>query len=285
MVAHFRGRAEKLASVTDASMSARVQTAMRRSLEQLEAMERSLGMEPGSGLALTEAQMQRVRRLNTAVNELELPLPERPNRKSRESVQTPVAPQLSGWVLAASFGGQVARLESRFPSRVLRNQGGLLELLIRSVAVFNETLVALESRFRAVFPELAIEQIAQDEELWQEASRRSMPRKSGAELDEGMVEAAPFRVALGLLAEPLRVYRQLTRQQPELVRQEIDGDKLDETLRVFGGLRNTVFHVPDGQAEFFEADRAMAHAPISHGDYLNMVAGLVQFFQGTELCA
>ena len=285
MIAHFRARTEKLASSADASTSTRVQTAMRRSVEQLEAMERSLGMEPGSGLALTEAQMQRVRRLDKAVNELDLPLPKRPYRKSRESVQTPVAPQLSGWVLAASFGGQVARLESRFPSRVLRNRGGLLELLVRSVAVFNETLVALESHFRAVFPDLAIEEIAQDEDLWQEASRRSMPGESGAELEEVMVEAAPFRVALGLLVEPLRVYRQLTRQQPELVRQEIDGDKLNEALRVFGGVRNTVFHVPDGQADFFEADRAMAHAPISHGDYLNMVAGLVQFFQGTELRA
>ena len=96
MIAHFRARTEKLASSADASTSTRVQTAMRRSVEQLEAMERSLGMEPGSGLALTEAQMQRVRRLDKAVNELDLPLPKRPYRKSRESVQTPVVPNCLG---------------------------------------------------------------------------------------------------------------------------------------------------------------------------------------------
>ena len=100
-----------------------------------------------------------------------------------------------------------------------------------------------------------------------------------------MLESAPYRVALALLAEPLRVYRQLTRQQPELMRPEIDNDNLDETLKVFGGLRNTIFHVSHGQADFFEADRVMAHASTSHGDYLNIVAGLMQFFQGFDLPA
>ena len=97
-----------------------------------------------------------------------------------------------------------------------------------------------------------------------------------------MLESAPYRVALALLAAPLRIYRQLTRQQPELMRQEIDNDNLDETLKVFAGLRNTIFHVPYGQTDFFKADQVMAHTSTSHGDYLNIVAGLVQCFQGFD---
>ena len=86
-------------------------------------------------------------------------------------------------------------------------------------------------------------------------------------------------------AEPLRIYSQLARQNSELVRQEIDVKNLDETLKMFKGLRNTIFHVPDSQGDFFEADKFMAFAPISHGSYMDIVAGLVQFFQGFELPA
>ena len=75
---------------------------------------------------------------------------------------------------------------------------------------------------------MTIDTLARDEELWQEASRRSIPTNPG-DLEQAMLESTPFRVALALLAEPLRVYRQLTRQQPELMRQAINNDSLDES--------------------------------------------------------
>ena len=132
---------------------------------------------------------------------------------------------------------------------------------------------------------MTIEALARDEELWQEASRLSIPTEPDGDLEQAILESTPYRVALALLAEPLRVYRQLTRQRPELMRQAIDNDNLDETLKVFAGLRNTIFHVPYGQEDFFEADTVMAHASTSHGDYLTIVAELVQFFQGFDVPA
>ena len=155
LVAYFRGRAEKYASLAEASVSAEVQPAMRRPLASLEAMERLLHLDAGSDLAFTDAQLRRVNRLEEAEDELVLRLPTRAYQKSTDSVQTPVVPQLSVWVLAASLGGQVAQLEERFPSWVLRHRSGLLELLVRSLTVYNETQVALVSRFRAVFPNVA----------------------------------------------------------------------------------------------------------------------------------
>ena len=152
MVVFFRGRAEKLDSFTDASMSAEVQTNRRSFLDQVEAMERLLAVSAGSELTLTSAQSRRVNRLEEAEDDLRLRLPKRPYHKSKDSVQTPVVPQLSVWVLLASFGGQVTQFEERFPSWVLRHRSGFLELLVRSLTISNETLVAIVSRFRAVFP-------------------------------------------------------------------------------------------------------------------------------------
>lgn len=128
MIAFFRGCVDKLDSFTDASMSAEVQMARRASLNQVEAMEKLLGVGPKSEHTLTGAQSRRVNGLKQAGDDLRLRLPKRPYHKNKDSVQTPVSPQLSVWVLLASFGGQVAQLEERFPSWVLRHRSGFLEL-------------------------------------------------------------------------------------------------------------------------------------------------------------
>ena len=283
LVAYCRGRAKTLASAAKATASIETQTRTRRSLDELNAIERSVGLDAGCELALTGAQSSRVHLLQQAEEALRLPLPKRPYQKSKESVQTPVAPELAAWMLLSSFGGRVAELEERLPGGVFRHRSGLLELLVRSIVIYNEIHVALVSRFGKVFPDVPFETFARNEDLWQEASRRSIPTEWGADLEQAMVEAAPFRIALGLLTEPLRIYDQVIQQHPELMRREIDNDTLDETLNVFRALRNSIFHVPDGQADVFEADRLVADASTSHGDYLDVAGGLVQFFQGRNV--
>ena len=282
MVAYFHAVAQELTSLTEASTSVGAHTSMRCWLDLLEGIEQLLQLDPGSDLALTGAQLNRVNFLKETQDALSPHLPKRPFQKSNDSVQTPVVPQLSAWVLLSSFGGRVAELEERLPSRVLRHRSGLLELLIRSITIYNETHVAIESRFREVFPNVPFENLARNEELWQEASRQSIPTESNADLERAMLEVAPFSIALALLTEPLRIYHQSTQQRPEFLRREIDNDALDKTLRVFSGLRNTVFHVPHGQTNVFSANEVMAHASTSHGDYLDIVAGLVQFFQAFD---
>ena len=190
-----------------------------------------MGLASGSELGLSDRQLRRVNRLEKTEDDLGLPLPKRPYRKSKDSIQTRAVPQLSTWVMLASFGGQIAQLEERFPNWVMQNRSGLLELLIRSLTIYNETHVALVSRFSAIFPSLSIEELVRDNALWEEASRRSIPNGAGVELEQAMLETAPFRVALTLLAEPLRAYGQLTRQQPEHARLEIDSDNLDENAQ------------------------------------------------------
>ena len=60
------------------------------------------------------------------------------------------------------------------------------------------------------------------------------------------------------------------------------GARLDQAEEALRGLRNTIFHVPHGQADMFDADTRLAHAPISHGHYLDLVAGLTYFYQGID---
>ena len=282
LVAYCRGHAKKLESLVKKSASVEERTWARVSLDQFDAILKSPGPDAGSEVEITSAQSVRVDRLHQVDEAIGLALPKQPYRKSRDSVQTPIAPQMYAVLLLSGFGGRVAELEKRLPERVFQHRSGLLELLVRSIAIFNEMYAALISRFETVLPDVPVETLAHDEKLWMEASRRSTPTKWGADLEQALVEAAPLSIALALLTEPLRIYHQVIRDHPELMRPEINNDTLDETLNVFGLLRNSIFHVPDWQMDVFEANELMAHARTWHGDYMNIAGGLVQFFQGRD---
>ena len=282
LVAYNRGHAEKLESLVKTSASVEERSWARGSLDEFDAIVKSAGLDAGREVEITSAQSGRVDRLHQVDEAIGLALPKRPYRKSKDSVQTPVAPQMYAVMLLSGFGGRVAELEKRLPERVVQHRSGLLELLMRSIAIFNEMYAALISRFETVFPDVPVESLTADEKLWMEASRRSTPTKQGADLEQALVEVAPLSIALGLLTEPLRIYHQVIRGHPELMRAEIKNDTLDETLKVFGLLRNSIFHVPDWQTDVFGANELMAHAQTWHGDYMNVAGGLVQFFQGRD---
>ena len=46
------------------------------------------------------------------------------------------------------------------------------------------------------------------------------------------------------------------------------------------GTRSSTF--PEAKSDMFDANTELAHAPISHGDFLKLVAGLTYFWQGTD---
>ena len=232
-------------------------------------------------LAVDDVPLGRVERLEETFKLLTSAVPERPYRKNVDSVQTPVVQILAHWVLRASYGGQVESLREHLRPDVMRHRSGFLELLVRSITIYNETHAALISRYDSTYPDVPIETIP-DEESWMEAMRQSTPTDTDAELRKAMLEVAPSSIALALLAEPLRIYRELIQKNPELSRGEIDRDTLDEAERVFRELRRTIFHVPHGELDLFEANEQLAHAAVSHGDYLHIVAGLTYFFQGID---
>ncbi len=262
--------------------NAEVLADMDRQSGGLAAFEQIIRSYLSADFSLDTVGMGRIARLEETRNALSLPLPKRPYYKSADSVQTPVDANLAGWVLMSSFGGQAAILEQRLPANVMQHRGGILELLVRSVTIFNETRAAAFARYNTAHPDVPIETVMVDEESFMEAMRRSTPTDTDAELEQAMVEATQCGIALALLAEPLRIYRDLIRDTPELGREEIDSDTLDEAERVLRGFRSTIFHVPQGQADMFVANAELADAPINQGKYLDLVAGLTRFFQGTD---
>ena len=59
----------------------------------------------------------------------------------------------------------------------MEHRSGILELLVRSITIFNETHVAIAARYKLVFPDLSFEQIMADEQLFEEAMRQKHPRR------------------------------------------------------------------------------------------------------------
>ena len=282
MAVYFHRFKEQTRSRAERAGNADVLADMDRRSGELEAHEQVIRSQLSADFALDAVGLGRVERLEKTRNVLLWPLPKRPYQKRTDSVQTPVDPNLAARVWLAIVGGQVALLEQRLPGIVMQHRSGILELLVRSITIFNETFAALLSRVRSAYPEVPVEALASDEELWMETLRRSTPTDTSEDLHRAMLEVTPYRTALALLAEPLRIYQESIKGKPELNRDEIDNSTLAETVRVFGELRNTIFHVPRGQADLFEADTQLALAPISHGQYLDVVAGLTHFLQGTD---
>ena len=158
-----------------------------------------------------------------------------------------------------------------------------LEQLIRSLVIYNETLVAIACKYRAVFPDLPLDAIMQDEALWEEAVRRSTPADDGEVMEQAMLLGGPQSIALALLARPLGVYCEVVKHRPDLQRSEVDHSAIDETLWLFRTLRNSVFHVPRSQTDMHEAMTLLDQHTVSHGDYLNIADGLICFYQGFEI--
>ena len=282
MAVYFQRFMQEVRSLAESTGNTDLLADMDRKSGEMEAHRQVILSHMDKDSSLDDVPLGRIERLEATRSAINLPLPKRPYAKSADSVQTPVVLDLVIWVMAASRGGQVATLEQRLTPSLMEHRGGILELLVRSITIFNETHVAIAARYKLAFPDLSFEQVIADEELFEEAMRQSIPTDAGAEWERAMLETAPFSIALALLAEPLRIYRDVIRNTPELSRNEIDSDTLDQAEEALRKLRNTIFHVPRGQTDTFDADTELAHAPISHGDFLNLVAAMTYFWQGTD---
>ena len=124
---------------------------------------------PARGLLVDDVALGRITCLEEARESLALPLPKQPYHKSADSVQTPVAPNLAVWVVMASFGGQVTALAQRLPANVMQHRSGILELLVRSLTLCNESCSALVSRYNSTNPAVPFEALVADEDAYMAA--------------------------------------------------------------------------------------------------------------------
>ena len=123
---------------------------------------------PGHDLAPNARQIQRVERWERIRATLLLPLPKRPYDKSTESVQTPVDDKLAPFMRLATRAAAStwpADAGQLLPENVMRNRVKIIELLIRSISMCNESYVAIIADYKSEFPNTSIEALFECEEF------------------------------------------------------------------------------------------------------------------------
>ena len=206
---YYRRLKERARALMDASTSVETVEAIRQWLDQLAESEGVLGLTEEPDLAPSVRQLQRVERWERIRGTLLLPLPKPPYHKSTESIQTPVDDKLAPFMyLATQAAASIwpADAEQSLPENAVRHRGQIIELLIRSLSMGNESYVAIVADYKAKFPNTPIEALFQSEERFKEAMSQVLPSESYANIEQAMVKASPSTVAIALLAEPLRIH-------------------------------------------------------------------------------
>ena len=280
---YYRRLKERARALMDASTSVESAAAIKQWLDQLAASESVLGLTEEPGLALSARQLQRVERWEEIRETLLLPLPQHPYHKSTESVQTPVDDKLAPIMRLATLSTASrwpADPGTLLPENVVRNRVRIVELLVRSISMFNESHVAVIADYKSKFPNTSIEVLFQNEETFQEAMSQVIPSESYTDIEQAVVKVSPTTVALALLAEPLRIHNGEGPRRHNSGCDELDALSSEASLGVLSRLRNAVFHVPHEGADLFKASEDLWHSSLSHGEYLKIVNGLLGFFIG-----
>ena len=281
---YYRRLKERARSLMDASTSVESAKAIQQWLDQLAESESVLGLTEEPDIALSARQLQRVERWEEIRETLFLPLPQRPYHKSADSVQTPLDDKLAPFMrLATRAAGSrwPADAGQLLPANVVRNRGKIMELLVRSISMFNESYVATIADYKSEFPDTSIEALFQSEESFKEAMSQVIPsERSYSDIEQAMVKVAPTTVAIALLAEPLRIHNGTGPRGHNSGCDAIDTPSSEASLGALLRLRNTVFHVPHEGADLFSASEDLWHSSLSHVEYLKIVDGLLGYFIG-----
>lgn len=238
-----------------------------------------LGRDDASVLRRTE----RVERLEASRQRLDSPRPREVRRGEVGDRHVPVDIRFASSVMLASAEFQDDVVQRYLPESVMRSRRGILELLIRSLVLYNESFVATMAKYRTVLPDTPLDQIMRDRALWEEAVRKSTPTEDGELIEQAMLLGGPHTIALALLARPLSVYAEITNSRPELRRSSFDHTDVDETVWLFQTLRSSVFHVPRSQTDMREALTLLQQHAVDQGQFLNIADGLICFYQGIEV--
>ena len=283
---YYRRLKERARALMDASTSGESRESKEtreKWMHEVEAFDRILDQISGHDVAPGARQVQRVERWERIREILLLPLPKRPYHKSTGSVQTPVDDKLEPFMLLATLATVSRRPADAgqvLPENVVRNRVRIIELLVRSISMCNESYVAIIADYKSEFPNTSIEALFQSDELFEEAMSQVIASELNKNIEQAMVKASPFTVALALLAEPLRIHN---REGPSMHNSgcaEIDALSSEASLGVLSRLRNTVFHVPHEGADLFRASEDLFRSSLSHSEYLKIVDGLLGFFIG-----
>ena len=227
---------------------------------------------------LNPAQRRQVVRWQQRMAALDLPLPKRPYLSSPVSIQTPLHAELWSFLPRLAKEGQQPWSGQELPEFLRKRRSECIGLLIRSLILQNETYTVTLADLEAIFPGRPRAEILRSDDLMRAFVRQAVPRETAGDYQRAEVRISPSIVALALLGEPLRLYRQATLYNPKLNREEIDRRIQGDALETFARLRNVVFHVPDERTDMLEAESDLFDKASSLTDYRELIGSLLSFY-------
>ena len=146
-------------------------------------------------------------------------LPADDYRSSPEDIQTPMHEKLSSFIPSPTVSGDKEFfLGRRLPAFLEPARRDYVTLVFRSILLFNESYQYLESILNASFPGMSHSEILSMKD-WPERLWKPRTPEDYRRAERGI---SPSIVALALLTDPLRVYRRVVAEGPELKVPAID---------------------------------------------------------------
>ena len=227
-------------------------------------------------------QRKQIHRLYTAYKTLRRipPFPSITDHSST-AVQAPMHDQLSSCIPIPSEPDTKGFYRgSLLPSSLLRFQSDHATLVFRSTLLYSESLHHTEALLRNSFPGKSHSEILNLKDWETQLQRPITPEDIAA----SQKRTSPGMVALALLADPLRVYRNVVSASPGLSVAELDRVATGDHVAKLSAWRNTIFHVPRG-SDPYQLERQFRETSLGDA-YMALVSGLWRFFlRGDRLLA
>ena len=194
-------------------------------------------------------------------------------------VQTPAHRNLFSAFLQPEESGGLDFLGGELPDYLQGARAGYFTLIFRSMLCANECLHIAESAVARSFPGLSREEVLEigDWEsriLWYETPEQweQLERTAGHSM-----------IALGLLADPISVYKKVTSKNGDLKVAAVEDELDEDNWELYRKWRNVIFHVSDiGMHNPADAEIVfLTHSPLVHR-YEKIVKGLQRFFLGKD---
>ena len=262
------------AKSVDREEKARMEQELREGVELREHIAQHIETD----VTLTLRQRQQLAGWQERMALLALPLPKRPYSSSPASIQTPLHAELWSFVPSLAMEGQQPWTGQELPEFLQKRRSECIGLLIRSLILQNEPYSVTTANLEAIFSGRPRAEVLRSDDLLEEFVRQAAPLETAEDYQRVEVRISPGIVALALLAEPLRLYKQATLDKHELRREEIDRRIQGDALETFARLRNVVFHVPDERTDMLEAESDFFDKASSLMDYRELIGSLLSFY-------
>ena len=230
------------------------------------------------GPALTAKQRQQLAQWETKQDALVWPLPNRPYDSSADFIQTPIHRKLSSFLPSPYEDEEPKWTGLDLPGFLRHKRSACIGLLFRSLIILNETYTGTVAAMDSKVPGRSLSDIVDGYGSLEKFVQEAMPIETVEDLRQAEVGTAPGVVALALIAEPLRLYRQITSTRNELRRDGIERLMGKDTLEPVSRFRNVVFHVPDDRTEASRAESEVFVRSSLLDDYRAFIGDLFAFY-------